>query len=108
MAWAYEIENVYSYYATSDATFIADDYKNGVKVSSYHYGKTEPVDYLYHSTVPVNNSGQQYELWITAQWRFSMPNASGTATLNVFFKYKAYTDSCPHAARRALSTTPYC
>jgi hypothetical protein len=83
---------------------LVNQYKNGAKVSGYLYAKTEPVDYLFHSTVPTNNAGAEYELWLTFQWRFALPGVSGTATLNVYFHYTATTDSCPHIVQ--LARTP--
>jgi hypothetical protein len=79
--------------ATSLVSEIADQYVNGVKNNSYHDShqgsNAKPVGAIYHSTMPTNNTGKEYELWITMTWRIDLGGETGTARCDVYFEYTA-------------------
>jgi hypothetical protein len=111
LAWSYRINPALTYaeFVTSDVTEDADYYRNSKRVSSYHDNHVEPVDYLFHSTLPDNTGGPtvKYEVDIRMVWKWRLSNSSGTATLIAYSDYTV-TGSTGCAAPAGAQEIPAC
>jgi hypothetical protein len=107
MAWSYKINqaNTYAAAANSSVTGAADQYYLSTKkrVASYHDSHVESIDYLFHSTVPVNDQGVGLQLDMLFTWKWRLANSSGTAQLYATFNYTLYgPDGCSSPSSAAL------
>jgi hypothetical protein len=112
MGWTFLFNsaNPYVHYANSLVTEDANQYQSpSGRFTGYHDHHVEPVDYVYHSTVPVNTQGAGLQLSIGFTWKFRLPNLSGTANLLVVFNYTVTGPiHCGSVAVAATKMTPLC
>ncbi len=112
MAWSFKLNpaNTYVAAASSLVQEDADQYVVATKQkTAYHDDHLEPVDYLFHSTVPVNNQGSALQLDMLLTWKWRLANSSGTAQLYATFNYSLYgPDGCGVPNTATAIVTPDC